>query len=205
MLPFTKTFRIALLPAVTILLSCGAPRHIPQQSSSGNGKIENPYRPDRQQGAATVQKAYTPLRKKELRRKYASILQTRPGTIKNKRLYYFIDEWSGVHYKWGGNDKNGVDCSGFVHQLYQSVYGVKIRRTVATLHEETRNFRKLRKLREGDLVYFKEEDDPSHVGVYLRNGYFVHSSKGTGVHISNLKESYWQKTFAGGGKVRKGS
>lgn len=148
---------------------------------------------------------HQPLRKKELKRKYAAILHTKPRKIKNRKLYYFVDEWNGVTYKWGGNDKNGVDCSGFTKKLYSSVYHVEIKRTVASLRESTKNFKKQRKLREGDLVYFREAHDPSHVGVYLKNGFFIHSSKGKGVHINNLNESYWKKIYLGGGKVREKS
>lgn len=143
------------------------------------------------------------LSKKQLKRKYAAILETKPRKIKNRKLYYFIDDWYGAKYKWGGNDQHGVDCSGFVHQLYLSVYGITIKRTVATLYKESKNFKRQRRLREGDLIYFNEADDPSHVAVYLKNGYFVHSSKGVGVHISNINEGYWQKIYLRGGKIKK--
>lgn len=144
-----------------------------------------------------------PLSKRALKRKYSALLQTKPRKIKNKKLYYFIDDWYGVKYKWGGNDKSGVDCSGFAKNLYTSVYDVNIKRTVATQHASTRNFRRKGRLREGDLVYFREQEDPSHVGVYLKNGFFVHSAKGKGVHISSLKDDYWKRNYVGGGKVKK--
>jgi lipoprotein Spr len=41
----------------------------------------------------------------------------------------------------------------------------------------------------------------SHVGVYLRNGYFTHASTGSGVMISSLDETYYNKKFIGGGRV----
>jgi lipoprotein Spr len=145
-----------------------------------------------------------PLRKKALKRKYAAILKTSPSKIKNKKLYYFIDDWYGVKYRWGGNNQSGVDCSGLVCQLYKNVYGLNIKRTVATQHDDTRNFRRKRRLKEGDLIYFKTEgDDLSHVGIYLRNGYFLHSSKSKGVAINSIYETYWQRVYAGGGKVRR--
>lgn len=147
--------------------------------------------------------ASKPLRPKELKRKYAQILDTKPRKIKNKALYYFIDDWNGVKYKWGGNDKKGVDCSGFAKLLYANVYHTDIKRTVATQHATTKNFKRKRRLREGDIIYFAESDDPSHVGIYLRNGFFVHSSKGVGVHISSLHDPYWKKVYTGGGKVKK--
>ncbi|MBS1775639.1 MAG: C40 family peptidase [Bacteroidetes bacterium] len=147
-------------------------------------------------------KHYTPPSHKQLRRKYAALLETKPSKIRNKPLYYFIDEWINVPYRWGGNDKNGVDCSGFVHQLYQKVYGLKIDRTVAILYDKTKNFKKQKKFSEGDLVYFQTDEQPDHVGIYLMNGFFIHSSKGKGVHINNLKERYWKQVFIRGGKVR---
>jgi len=184
---FRLHFCLLIFTAVVVCTSCHSSKVITTEVKGKNTAI----------------KEYKPLRKRALKRKYAAILQTKPSRIKNKDLYYFIDEWSGVKYKWGGNDKNGVDCSGFVHQLYQSVYGLQIKRTVATIHTTTKNFHRKRRLREGDILYFKEEDDPTHVGIYLRNGYFVHSSKGTGVHISNLKDAYWKDAYTGGGKIRR--
>jgi probable lipoprotein NlpC len=145
-----------------------------------------------------------PLKKKELKKKYATVLKTSPKKIKNPRLYYFIDDWYGVPYKWGGNNQTGVDCSGLVCQLYKAVYGVEIKRTVAAQKEDSNNFRRKKKFREGDLVYFKiQGDDADHVGIYLKNGYFVHSSKSKGVMISSLNDSFWQKVYNRGGKVRK--
>lgn len=147
--------------------------------------------------------AYKPLKKRELREKYASLLDVKPKEIKNTRLYYFIDEWYGAKYKWGGNEKSGIDCSGLVCKIYQDVYGLKIQRTVTALHEEHKNFRKQRRFDEGDLVYFKTETkEPTHVGIYLQNGRFVHASKSKGVTIGILDEPYWKKTYLGGGKVK---
>ena len=51
------------------------------------------------------------------------------------------------------------------------------------------------KLFEGDLVFFNTRGGISHVGVYLKNGFFVHSSSGDGVKISNLSEKYSRKIF----------
>jgi cell wall-associated NlpC family hydrolase len=142
-------------------------------------------------------------RKKDLRDKYAVVLNISPSKIKDFRLYNFIDDWYGVDYKYGGTDLNGVDCSGFAQQLYKHVYGTEIVRTSAQQYAASRHFRRKRKLREGDLVFFKTTGDGiSHVGVYLANNYFVHASP-KGVAISNLNEQYWVRSFAAIGKVRK--
>ena len=62
--------------------------------------------------------------------------------------------------------------------------------------------RQLFKLREGDLVFFKiHRKRISHVGIYLVNNFFVHASLSQGVMISNLNDEYWQRVFAGAGRM----
>lgn len=43
----------------------------------------------------------------------------------------------------------------------------------------------------------------SHVGVYLGNDYFTHSSSSSGVTISSLNDTYYAKKYIGGGRVDK--
>lgn len=145
---------------------------------------------------------YEAPRKKELRKKYGAILHVPSKKIKNYRLYYFVDEWYGVRYKYGGNSKNGVDCSSLVQQLYSHVYERKTPRTSSLQYDDSRKLRKKKKLKEGDLVFFHPSGDKvSHVGVYLRNDYFFHASN-AGVAISNLNETYWKNCFKAGGRIR---
>jgi len=54
---------------------------------------------------------------------------------------------------------------------------------------------------EGDLVFFNTRGGVSHVGVYLGDGYFVHSSSSAGVTINSLNESYYSRKFIGGGRI----
>ena len=41
----------------------------------------------------------------------------------------------------------------------------------------------------------------SHIGIYLTNGFFIHSSVKKGVTVSNLNEEYYQKYFYSGGRI----
>jgi len=197
----------AAIIVLVLVTSCGSAKKSTTPDVANKAPQASPNRKPvaaSNPGAHHAQKLSKPLRKRELKQKYASILKTTPGKIKNRRLYYFIDDWYGVTYKWGGNTQSGVDCSGLVCQLYKDVYGVKVKRTVATQHQETRNFKRMRRLREGDFVYFRTEGNKlNHVGIYLRNGYFVHASQSKGVAINNLEEDFWQRVYAGGGKVKK--
>ena len=61
-------------------------------------------------------------------------------------------------------------------------------------------------LEEGDLVFFrtdgKNSKTPNHVGVYLKNGKFVHASSSRGVVVNSLEQEYYRKEFIKGGRVK---
>ncbi|UAY50617.1 C40 family peptidase [Ferruginibacter albus] len=132
--------------------------------------------------------------------KYGLLLDTAVELITNLKLYGFIDEWMSTRYKYGGTTQDGIDCSAFASTLINNVYAVTLPRTAKEQYTATdRLYRD--DLKEGDLVFFNTRGGVSHVGVYLWNGYFVHSSTNEGVTISNLDEGYYKKKFIGGGRV----
>jgi hypothetical protein len=121
--------------------------------------------------------------------------------IKNNKLYGFINDWYGVPYKYGGCQKTGVDCSCFTDNLFQQVYGKKVGRTAGEIYKECEKIKK-ENLEEGNLVFFITNGKSiSHVGVYLRNNKFVHSSTSKGVIISDLNEAYYKKCFYAAAKL----
>lgn len=137
---------------------------------------------------------------KQVQEKYARTLQVKPSDITNLRLYEFIDQWEGTPYRYGGTSKSGVDCSGFVGNLYSEVYKKSIPRSTTDMEKSTKNVGKSN-LKEGDVVFFDiDGKKTSHVGVYLQNGRFVHASTSKGVIVSDLSNPYYQKTFNRGGK-----
>ena len=119
---------------------------------------------------------------------------------KDQRLYNAAAPWMGVPYKYGGTTKQGVDCSAFVGHVYRDAFGIKLRRTVREIIEDVRPVKKSQ-LQEGDFVFFvNSHGKPSHIGIYLHDGMFVHSSTSNGVSISTLENSYWSKHFLQGGR-----
>lgn len=137
-----------------------------------------------------------------IQEKYSSMIDVLPDQISNVMLYRFIDEWYGVRYRMGGTSKKGVDCSAFVQNLYQYVFGVNILRTAGLQYNSSQYIKNPADLKEGDLVFFRINTSRiSHVGVYLRNNFFVHSACSKGVSIASLSSSYWSKYFAGGGRI----
>ncbi|MCC8144595.1 MAG: NlpC/P60 family protein [Tannerellaceae bacterium] len=106
----------------------------------------------------------------------------------------------------GGTTRKGVDCSGLVTNIYREVYGKQLARSSADMLKH--NCRKVgrSRLKEGDLVFFQtgggRKKTPNHVGIYLKNGKFLHASTSKGVMVSNLSEPYYIRTFITGGKVK---
>lgn len=121
----------------------------------------------------------------------------------NNALYEAINSWLGVPYKYGGTDRNGIDCSAFVGTIYKQVYGVTLNRTANDMLRNVTLIAKS-KLREGDIVFFTNRNGKvSHVGIYLKEGLFAHASTSNGVSVSRLDDTYWQKHFYKGGQVKK--
>ena len=133
--------------------------------------------------------------------KYSQMMLVDKSAIQNGRLYSFIDQWMGVPYKFGGQDKDGVDCSGLTQLLEQEVYGIQIPRM--TSQQVTVIKRKYEEeLKEGDLVFFDFDNKQfSHVGVYLQNGYVVHASSTKGVMVVRLKSPSMYKYFSRAGSI----
>ena len=102
--------------------------------------------------------------------------------------------WAGTPYRLGGTTRRGVDCSGFMQNLYRDVLGVKLPRSTRT---QVRTGRRIGKdeLRPGDLVFFRPTRKVRHVGVYVGEGEFAHASSSRGPTISPLGREYWQEAY----------
>ena len=143
----------------------------------------------------------------QLQIKYGELLGVTPESITNTQLYQFIDDWEGTKYLMGGENKNGIDCSSFTLRLYNAASNKIIERTAQKQFDSnlTEKFLGKEHLKEGDLIFFNDSGDYeqpiTHVGMYLRNNNFVHSSISTnGVGISNLDEAVWKRMYVAGGR-----
>lgn len=110
--------------------------------------------------------------------------------------------WLGVPYKYAGNDKKGVDCSGLTSQVFLKTFNVKMPRSSREQQQWCINIRK-ENLQPGDLVFFatgSNRNRVSHVGLYIGNGDIIHASSSRGVIISNLTENYYLKRYHSSGR-----
>ncbi len=138
----------------------------------------------------------------QLQLKYAAILNTPVESLPNKVLLENVDEWYGVRYRKGGNTKSGVDCSGFSVAVYAAVYGFILPRVSREQYRTTRHI-STTELQEGDLLFFdtRGRGSVSHVGIYLGNNKFIHTTVSKGVMINGLFEPYYLRRFVGAGRV----
>jgi cell wall-associated NlpC family hydrolase len=56
-------------------------------------------------------------------------------------------------------------------------------------------------LRPGDILFFKGLLFIEHTGIYMGNGYFIHSQSGVGVNYTRLDAPYFTAHFAGAKRV----
>lgn len=107
-----------------------------------------------------------------------------------RALRITAQNWYGTPYIFGGINKKGIDCSGFVKQVYSDVFDINLPRYSG--HQAQIGI-PVGKLVPGDLVFFKTGKG-NHVGIYIGNGCFAHASKSRGVTISSFT-SYWNRHF----------
>jgi probable lipoprotein NlpC len=108
-------------------------------------------------------------------------------------------------YRYGGVDRNGLDCSGLIYVSFRDALGVSVPRTTGSLYGWTEKIA-ADKAQPGDLLFFKTDNTGkiSHAAIYIGGGRFIHSASAgpvTGVIYSGLDEGYWARAYAGAGRV----
>lgn len=108
-------------------------------------------------------------------------------------------KYLGTPYRFGGNDKKGIDCSGLIYNVFDDL-DVQFPRN-STKQAEVFKEVKMRKIRKGDLVYFTTNGkNINHTGVVVRklgagNIVFLHASTSNGVRMDKLNSKYWSDKF----------
>lgn len=121
------------------------------------------------------------------------------GDRKAQTIVSFAKQFLGVPYTWAGNSPSGFDCSGFTYYVFGQ-FGVDLPRMADGQFNAGIN---VSQLQPGDLVFFSTyEPGPSHVGIYVGDNQFIHSSSGAGnVTITSLNAAYYSGRYLGARRV----
>ena len=110
--------------------------------------------------------------------------------------------WLGTRYLYGGNTRDGIDCSGLVLAVYLKALDIKLPRTSAQQQQFCRTISK-RDMRPGDLIFFtvRGGSNVGHVGIYVGDGNMIHASSSKGVIVTPISNDYFVRNFHSCGRV----
>lgn len=124
--------------------------------------------------------------------------QTQKPAQSNGSVISIAKSLLGRPYVFGASGPNAFDCSGFISYVYKAA-GKSVGRTSVAgywgMVSKTSN------PVAGDVIFFQNtyKSGPSHAGIYLGGGQFIHAGDG-GVQISSTSNSYWKQHFLGYGR-----
>ncbi len=108
----------------------------------------------------------------------------------------------GLRYSRGGSSVNGMDCSAFVRKVF-SIFAIDLPRTAREQFQVGYGVAR-EALEIGDLVFFKRSQvrRPTHVGIYIGGGQFIHTSaRKRQVEIGSLESRYFSTRFIGAKRI----
>ena len=146
---------------------------------------------------------------RQIERKQSKEVSEKLGLDKDSKdnfaLYREAASWLHVPHMDGGSSRKGTDCSFLVYSIYKTVYNKTLERNSADILNKNCKRISRSRLEEGDLVFFstssRSKSRVSHVGIYLKENKFLHSSTSKGVIVSDMDEDYYRKTWVCGGAV----
>ena len=206
-----KTF--ILLPTILLLTACNSSKNIQLEennkiksnslsaSNLSYNDYKSSYESENQKLKNRPHSKYEPtISKKEYEKltfnNEVSNTDISHSTALTKKQVFmdFYNDWKNVKYKMGGSSRTGIDCSAFTQKAFKEKFGIELPRTTLTQVNVGVEVKKS-DLKMGDLVFFKTSKVNKHVGIYMGNGDFLHSSI-KGVQFTKLdkpfyKDSYW--------------
>jgi hypothetical protein len=138
----------------------------------------------------------------EINRKYSSPDGLSSFSTAKEKMLMEILKYINTPYQFGGNSKNGIDCSAFTQRIYNSC-SIKLLRSAREQYTQGIEIDGKNNLRFGDLVFFdtRKTVKPGHVGIYIGDDLFVHASSKSGVIVTPFDNDYYSERFMGARRI----
>jgi probable lipoprotein NlpC len=200
----------------TLLFSCEVFRKTPERNTSSRGASAR--RPPARKPPARKPVSKAPVRRPSDRRPSDRTSDRRPAPTRTTTTYsrpgdantanvpevvQIARTYTGTPYRSGGNDKQGIDCSGLICQVYSEM-GVKVPRISWQQSEFGQEVASVEEIKPGDWLFFVPEAGKegyvSHAGIVtdVRGRdeiIFIHASTSRGVREDNLFSTYFKGRF----------
>lgn len=148
----------------------------------------------------------TPIDISSIMQKISNQKSTQNTAISNttkEQLLMEIIKYLNTPYLYGGTTMNGIDCSAFTQAVFQNTFQTSLLRSARDQYTQGFEIDDRQDLQFGDLVFFntRRRVRPGHVGIYIGDNLFAHSSSKNGVIVSSLDHEYYSRKFMGGRRI----
>lgn len=121
------------------------------------------------------------------------------------------NEYIGVKFKVKGRDKDGVDCWGLVRLVYAEQFNIELpdylecydsvddKKALSELmgNEKNNGWVEQKEPKEGDTLLLRMDGVPFHVGIYTKDGMFIHCERGANTNHAKMNSFRWRNSVAG--------
>lgn len=144
-----------------------------------------------------------PVNTKEFVQKYDHIKTLSSALTEREKILIEIITYLETPYQYGGNTRNGIDCSAFTRTVFERAIGKTLPRTTSEQFVLGNEINGKNSLEFGDLIFFNTSSRsyPGHVGIYIGENMFAHASRSLGVTISSLESSYYANRYICGKRI----
>jgi cell wall-associated NlpC family hydrolase len=196
--------KIILLPVIVIIAGCSSSVKFADKSTDKTGAFK-PAPVKQVKNAPPVSRDLSA--KIERKKPADNKVQVQPEPQINdleklrESIIEHANEWLGVPYRWGGNSRSGVDCSGLIVEVFKKE-SYLLPRTAAAQFHYLEIVDDMENLKIGDLVFFSYTGTQiNHVGIYSGYGRMIHASSSRGVVEDTFLVGFFSGKFAGGGVI----
>lgn len=124
----------------------------------------------------------------------------------------FITARRHIPFADHGRDKAGLDCWGLVRLIYHEDLGIELP-SMDTAYRDARDARAIEPAigresinwvevepggeRRYDVAHMREGGRPMHVGLIVRPGLILHTTRGPGTHLARYPDPRWPAMIVG--------